>query len=91
MHIQRVFGRAVWGRMCLLMLVSHGGLLHRSVRGGPVEPQSGLARAPPGGKPLWESVEREMVVTNNISVSCPIIKMWIVGRPETKPMVREQG
>ena len=43
MRTQRVFGKDVWGRMCLLMLVSHGGLLHRSVRGGPVEPQSGLA------------------------------------------------
>ena len=52
MHTQRGCGRGVWGRMCLLMLVSHGGLLHRSVRGGPVEPQSGPACAPPGGKPL---------------------------------------
>ena len=52
MHTQRGCGRGVWGRMCLLMLVSHGGLLHRSVRGGPVEPQSGPACAPSGGKPL---------------------------------------
>ena len=52
MRTQRVFGKDVWGRMCLLMLVSHGGLLHRSVRGGPVVPQSGPACAPPGGKPL---------------------------------------
>ena len=43
------------GRMCLLMLVSHGGLLHRSVRGEPVEPQSGSVGAPPDGKPLEES------------------------------------
>ena len=55
MHTQRVFGKGVWGRMCLLILVSHGGLLHRSVGGGPVEPQSGSAGAPPGGKPLEES------------------------------------
>ena len=43
MHIQRVFGKGVQGKTSLLMLVSHGGLLHRSVRGGSVEPQSGLA------------------------------------------------
>ena len=34
------------------MLASHGGLLRRSVRGGPAEPQSGPGRAAPGGKPL---------------------------------------
>ena len=43
MHTQRGCGRDVGGRMCLLMLVSRGGLFHRSVRGGPVEPQSGPA------------------------------------------------
>ena len=59
MHTQQVFDRDVWGKMCLLMLVSHGGLLHRSVRGGPVESQSGPAWPPPGGKPLWKSVEGE--------------------------------
>ena len=41
MHTQKVFGKGVLGKMCLLMLVSRGGLFHRSVRGGPVEPQSG--------------------------------------------------
>ena len=69
MHIQRVFGRGKWGRMCLLMLVSHGGLFHRSVRGGPVGPQSGPRRAAPGGKPLWGKLLREIVVINNIIVS----------------------
>ena len=42
MHTQKVFGRDVWGKTCLLMLVSHGGLLHRSVGGGPVEQQLGV-------------------------------------------------
>ena len=55
MHTHRVFGKDVWGRRCLLMLVSHGGLLHRSVRGGPVESQSEPGRAAPGGKPLCRS------------------------------------
>ena len=55
MHTLRVCGRGEWGKICLLMLVSHGGLLHRSVRGGPAEPQSGPKLADPGGKPLWGS------------------------------------
>ena len=69
MHTQRVFGRGVWGRMCLMMLVSHGGLLHRSVRGGPAEPQLGPGRAAPGGKPLWGKLLREIVVINIVIVS----------------------
>ena len=55
MRIQRVFGRGMRGKMCLMMLVSHGELLHRSVRGGPAEPQSEPALAAAGGKPLWVS------------------------------------
>ena len=69
MRTQRVFGTDVWGRMCLLMLVSHEGLLHRSVRGWPAETQSGPGRAAPGGKPLWRKLLREIVVINNIIVS----------------------
>ena len=54
------------------MLVSHEGLLHRSVRGWPAEPQSGPGRAALGGKPLWGKLLREIVVIvviNNIIVS----------------------
>ena len=74
MYTQRVFDRDVWGRMCLLMLVSHGGLLHRSVRGGLVEPQSGPGRAAPGGEPLWGKLLKEIVVINNIIVSHTVQK-----------------
>ena len=85
MHTQRGCGRAVWGRMCLLMLVSHGGLLHRSVRGGPVEQQLGAVLALPDGKPLGESVEGESIVTYNIIASCPCNNQKVmVGRPENK-------
>ena len=38
--------------------------------------------------PWWEAIVgnllREIVVTNIIIVSCPIIKKWNVGRPENK-------